>query len=692
MAQLEFIHLLPLSYDTNFILLKEGNTTIDLTAFIDQLELRQPNQIQNNGILIEASQPLTAYYQVLGVDCPPWLTGCEVFNSDIFSLKGRNALGLEFYTPFQNKYDNQESVNAYSSIDIVASEDSTFIEIILSEDAVGFAKGDTIKTLLNRGQTHSVRALSTLASKHLTGTHVIASKPIAITLKDDSILANGWDLAGDQLIPITKIGTEYITSIGEHTLVATEDSTRIFLNGSFLVQLNAGEFFHEDNTSIGQAISYITSNKPIYVYHIIIIRENDVVTGGEASSAILPPIVCTGSEEVVFTRPTSENFWLSILTRKGAEDAFSVNGNTSIISPDDFQTADASTNKWVIAFIPLTSSVPVNQRTIVSNSKARFHLGILNGAGLTAAQYGYFSNFGSSVNLGLDATHCEGEEIVLDAGLEKDRYLWSTGDTTQQITVSIDGTYSVETIEGNGLCDAADTITLSFAPSPSFDLPNDISICEQSQLELQPFPRNTALNYEWSTGALTPSILVDEAGMYTVIGNNEFNCADTASIVISVIPQPTINVFSDTILCIGDSIPIQFDDQFQYTWTLPDETITNESSFTINKGGTYTIEVSNVCGSVSQELLVQQFIIETSNIITPNGDGMNDQLTFPGIETGGNWDLTIYNRWGNLIYSNEQYLNSWQAKDTADGVYFYELREINSERCNTFNGWVTVIR
>ena len=66
-------------------------------------------------------------------------------------LKGRNGLGLEFYTPFQNTlnnydYNGSQDFTAYSSIDIVATEDSTEIIITPSIDVLGKLAGipDTI--------------------------------------------------------------------------------------------------------------------------------------------------------------------------------------------------------------------------------------------------------------------------------------------------------------------------------------------------------------------------------------------------------------------------------------------------------------------------------------------------------------------------------------------------------------------
>jgi gliding motility-associated-like protein len=71
--------------------------------------------------------------------------------------------------------------------------------------------------------------------------------------------------------------------------------------------------------------------------------------------------------------------------------------------------------------------------------------------------------------------------------------------------------------------------------------------------------------------------------------------------------------------------------------------------------------------------------------ISPNGDGQNDVLIIPGIMRKGNNTLTIYNRWGNIVYQKDNYQNDWGGQtDRAfnltsddnllpDGTYYYVI-------------------
>jgi len=183
-----------------------SNFKVDLTRFLDQIENKPANQINPFGIKISSTNPITAYYEL-----------ASIYNGEIFSLKGKNALGTEFIVPAQSQWQNYPFCNppARNAFDIVATEDSTNIQITPTSDIIGHAAGIQFSILLNHGQTWSGRAVSGDASKHLGSTIVLSDKPIAITVSDDeiNIAPNeiySHDLAGDQLIPKIVCGKEYI--------------------------------------------------------------------------------------------------------------------------------------------------------------------------------------------------------------------------------------------------------------------------------------------------------------------------------------------------------------------------------------------------------------------------------------------------------------------------------------------------
>ncbi|GAA4357683.1 hypothetical protein GCM10023185_22610 [Hymenobacter saemangeumensis] len=76
------------------------------------------------------------------------------------------------------------------------------------------------------------------------------------------------------------------------------------------------------------------------------------------------------------------------------------------------------------------------------------------------------------------------------------------------------------------------------------------------------------------------------------------------------------------------------------------------------------------------------------NIITPNGDKVNDVFLLKGFPPGP-WSLAVYSRWGTQVYEDSNYQNTW-GPTVPEGVYYFLIRHAASGQ--TFKGWVEVVR
>ncbi|MEB2773678.1 gliding motility-associated C-terminal domain-containing protein [Algoriphagus sp. D3-2-R+10] len=81
------------------------------------------------------------------------------------------------------------------------------------------------------------------------------------------------------------------------------------------------------------------------------------------------------------------------------------------------------------------------------------------------------------------------------------------------------------------------------------------------------------------------------------------------------------------------------------------------------------------------------------NMITPNGDGDNDSFEIKGLQRFAKNKVVIFNRWGDHVFTREDYQNDWQADGLGSGTYFYvlEVEEANGET-KEFKGWIQVIK
>jgi len=80
---------------------------------------------------------------------------------------------------------------------------------------------------------------------------------------------------------------------------------------------------------------------------------------------------------------------------------------------------------------------------------------------------------------------------------------------------------------------------------------------------------------------------------------------------------------------------------------------------------------------------------------SPNGDGINDLLVFPGLQYFSPATLNVFNRYGTPVYTNSNYLNTWDGTDIdsghplPDGTYFYVLTLASGK---TYNNFVVINR
>lgn len=77
------------------------------------------------------------------------------------------------------------------------------------------------------------------------------------------------------------------------------------------------------------------------------------------------------------------------------------------------------------------------------------------------------------------------------------------------------------------------------------------------------------------------------------------------------------------------------------------------------------------------------------NLITANGDGLNDGFFVRGIEPGI-WNLEVVDSWGKTVYQSAGYQLNWKAENVAPGIYFFLLTNPPGDR--RYHGWVQVLK
>lgn len=289
-------------------------------------------------------------------------------------------------------------------------------------------------------------------------------------------------------------------------------------------------------------------------------------------------------------------------------------------------------------------------------------------------------------------TICLGESVTLTA-TGAATYTWTglTGSgNTQVVSPTATTTYTVTGTGANG-CPAQTpaTITIKVVPEIVSTL-KDIEICkgDKSILDAGTGPNYT---YLWSTGATTQTINVELAGSYSVTINNGV-CSKTFTATVKYIVTPEILSidYKDNTLTINiknsGNLPAEYSIDGGVTWQ-------SSNIFThVLRNTQYPIKVRNRGALCETNATYYTFFM--SNVITPNSDGRNDVINFSEISKYGNFQGSIFDKYGKTIFKistktpiwNGRYLDSPLPSDT----YWYRLfwEDKITKKPVEISGWI----
>jgi gliding motility-associated-like protein len=275
-----------------------------------------------------------------------------------------------------------------------------------------------------------------------------------------------------------------------------------------------------------------------------------------------------------------------------------------------------------------------------------------------------------------DQTACVDEPILLDAGNPGCAYLWSTNATTQQITVSGGGTYNVTVTNAANCSSTFDAIAI-FVSYPVVGLGQDTVLCEGDMLDLD--AGNAGAAFTWSNGEHTQSISVGRSGDYSVEVDNGY-CISTDTITAIFNPRPDRMGTHQFFTCLDEEphyvVISAGNGGSDYDWS------TGESTQVILAGayGWYYVDITNQFDcSVRDSAVVNEFCqpsLYVPNTFSPNGDGTND-IWQPVGKNIGQFDLNVFDRYGQIIFHSESPTNGWDGKingvEAPNDVYVWRM-------------------
>jgi len=341
---------------------------------------------------------------------------------------------------------------------------------------------------------------------------------------------------------------------------------------------------------------------------------------------------------------------------------------------------EAGDNKNVPVLNPATGEVSVPQGTPAGDYQIRYHICDL-----------------------LNPTHCDEAIVTVEVKVAP---IDAVDDNFGPINGYEGGTTTSVLYDNDELNNAAITAVnqsnIIFTPDMDGPYPGKLTFNTDGTITVA--PQTEAGTYRW---------------WYTICeALNPYNC-DRAVATITVAAAPILAVddnFTLTIERFGSKTPSVLDndelnnapikrDEITLTPGIPshpglnmnaDGTIDIESGM---KVGTYTYpyticEVLNPsnCDDAVATIVITAEDLFIPNTYTPNGDGKNDTFEIIGWEAYDRIELVVFNRWGNEVYRNVDYDNSWTGIGLNDGTYYYMVKLIKGNTTDTRKGWILIKR
>jgi gliding motility-associated-like protein len=236
--------------------------------------------------------------------------------------------------------------------------------------------------------------------------------------------------------------------------------------------------------------------------------------------------------------------------------------------------------------------------------------------------------------------------------------------TTGVFKASAIGIYAVKyDVIQNG-CVGKDNKEITVLDAPIIDLGPDKSLCRGTTDFIGVTPV-AGISYRWSTGETSPTIFPERSGNYTLTATKSI-CRVVETIVVNILPLPSISLRGEIPLCVPSTLPVKVDAGggagLTYLWNPTGQTTRQISVSTI---GIYSVTVTNSfgCPVTAQTKVIDRCdpSILVPTIFTPNGDNNNDNFqVFPNYIK--DYDLKIFNRWGELIFTSKTPEDRWDGR------------------------------
>ncbi len=630
----------------------------------------------SRSISIKGNSPLSAYYGInfgLGADLPDSIT--TVNFTEAQTLIGRNNLGKYYIanhsdSEVNSKRHNNETIAITTLISIqnnnslnfrlktntyLSANDLNFGIVSILRDSMNIINLDALDIFTFISTVHNILSEDRLTGSSFASTNnkkfALFTTPVDNTCFNNILFGGAVRFLFEQQKPVSYFGTEYHVAplqnwcCNLYSFVATKDSTVVEIDGQAVWLLDSLD--HIDTSFTGPA--FFKSNYPISGYL------SGCSSIGDNQNPLSPFSVTLSSDKELIKR--------SLFTTLTEPDT----GNHYVVG---LVTQTKNTGLLTLDSLPLTG---VSFTPFIADSAWSW------------------ANF--EVDTGVHI-------LQSDSGFHAIHYTWYPSDSLPPGDINSFSFPAYGYVLPESIPFPQDSFYFNIKTQNSpfqYFQDYDTSICVGEILTFKPnAARHTT--WQWNFGDGTDTLQTvgyqaageikhsyNQPGNYWLTVNDTAFCTKRDSVLIKVIAAP-IAQFTHTATLGCNGLWVQLQNQSQgaisYQWQLP-----NGQSAQTNPGffyqGTSPITVTltatdGQCSNTTTQTFTPQSTEFTQenipNVFTPNADGVNDCFIInEALGFTDCYDLQIFNRWGDLVFTSTNPQDCWTGKNLADGVYFYVL-------------------
>lgn len=249
------------------------------------------------------------------------------------------------------------------------------------------------------------------------------------------------------------------------------------------------------------------------------------------------------------------------------------------------------------------------------------------------------------------------------------------------------GSYTITVKDDNGCTINVNNVTVNLAEEITLTGDAGSSVCSGVPVTLG--IQSNAATFSWSPSAgldhddiINPIASPTISTSYTVTATLG-SCVRTFTIPITIIQNVSVDAGATAYTTTGGSVQLQgsVTNADSYEWTpsssLSSATVLNPVASPVTTT-LYTLTAHNSLGCSASDtvsVIVIPYCVRVRNAFTPNGDGINDTWkVYDDFDCLQNVTVRVFNRYGNKVYENRNYRNSWDGRykgnPVPDGTYY----------------------